>query len=425
MGGWLQVRTLIMNRLHRSRVSLTTRFLLGVILILALTLITFFLMMSPPLNEIGLMAGFLSITAIISGLAGFAAYRLGWMNRSPTIRLALMGGYGLASLLTFINVWLTARLMFVSQHDLLLGTVLLLFAGGMAMALGYLFANALTDRIKLLDRAARQIAEGDLNIRLPAEGQDELSALALTFNQMAAQLQNAAQKQEQLDTLRRDLIAWVGHDLQTPLTSISAVIEALNDGIVEEPQTIKRYLKTARKDVQALSLLIDDLFQMAQVDAGGLLLNREYISLSDLISDTLKSFSELASNQNVTLLGSAAQGIGSVWLDPQRISRVLNNLIDNAIRHTPAGGMVNIQAIKDRNEVLVEVIDTGEGIQTEHLPHIFDRFYRGEKSRSRTTGGSGLGLAIVKGIVEAHGGEIAVESQPGFTRFYFNLPIQD
>ena len=117
--------------------------------------------------------------------------------------------------------------------------------------------------------------------------------------------------------------------------------------------------------------------------------------------------------------------IGSVWLDPQRISRVLNNLIDNAIRHTPAGGMVNIQAIKDRNEVLVEVIDTGEGIQTEHLPHIFDRFYRGEKSRSRTTGGSGLGLAIVKGIVEAHGGKIAVESQPGYTRFYFNLPIQD
>ena len=425
MGGWLQVRTLIMNRLHRSRASLITRFLLGVILILALTLITFFLMMRPPLNEFGLMAGFLSITAVISGLAGFAAYRLGWMNRSPTIRLALLGGYGLASLLTFINVWLTARLMFVSQHDLLLGTVLLIFAGGIAMALGYIFANALTDRIKLLDRAARQIAEGDLNVRLPVEGRDELSALALTFNQMAAQLQKAAEKQEQLETLRRDLIAWVGHDLQTPLTSISAVIEALNDGIVEEPQTIKRYLKTARKDIQALSLLIDDLFQMAQVDAGGLLLNREYISLSDLISDTLESYSELASSQSVTLQGSAALEIGLVWLDPQRISRILNNLIDNAIRHTPAGGMVNILAIKERNDVLVEVIDTGEGIQTQHLPHIFDRFYRGEKSRSRTTGGSGLGLAIVKGIVEAHGGKIAVESRPGYTRFYFNLPIQN
>src|SRR3989304_2179050 len=199
MGGWLQVRTLIMKQLHRSRVSLFTRFLLGVILILALTLITFFLMMRPPLNEIGLMAGFLSITTVISGLAGFAAYRLGWMNRSPTIRIGLMGGYGLASLLTFINVWLTARLMFVSQHDLLLGTVLLLFASGMAMALGYIFANALTDRIKLLDRAARLIAEGDLKVRLPAEGQDELSAFALTFNQMAAQLQNAAEKQEQLE----------------------------------------------------------------------------------------------------------------------------------------------------------------------------------------------------------------------------------
>ncbi|OGO63837.1 MAG: hypothetical protein A2Z45_01645 [Chloroflexi bacterium RBG_19FT_COMBO_55_16] len=414
-----------MNQLPRSRTSLIARFFLGVILVLALTLTAFSLIMRPALNEIRLMAGFLSITTVISGLAGFAAYRLGWMNRSPTIRMGLLGGYALASLLTFINVWLTARLMFVSQHDLLLGTVLLLFAGGMAMALGYIFANALTDRIILLDWAARQIAEGDLNVRLPIEGRDELSALALTFNQMAAQLQTAAEKQKQLEALRRDLIAWVGHDLQTPLTSITAFIEALNDGIVEDPQTIQRYLKTARKDIQALSLLIDDLFQMAQVDAGGLILSREYITLSDLISDTLESFSELASRQDVTLQGSAAPGIGLVWLDPQRISRVLNNLIDNAIRHTPAGGIVTIQAVKEKNDVLVEVIDTGEGIQAEHLPYIFDRFYRGEKSRSRTTGGSGLGLAIVKGIVESHGGKIGVESQPGRSRFYFNLPIKD
>jgi len=414
-----------MNQLPRSRTSLIARFFLGVILVLALTLTAFSLIMRPALNEIRLMAGFLSITTVISGLAGFAAYRLGWMNRSPTIRMGLLGGYALASLLTFINVWLTARLMFVSQHDLLLGTVLLLFAGGMAMALGYIFANALTDRIILLDWAARQIAEGDLNVRLPIEGRDELSALALTFNQMAAQLQTAAEKQKQLEALRRDLIAWVGHDLQTPLTSITAFIEALNDGIVEDPQMIQRYLKTARKDIQALSLLIDDLFQMAQVDAGGLILSREYITLSDLISDTLESFSELASRQDVTLQGSAAPGIGLVWLDPQRISRVLNNLIDNAIRHTPAGGIVTIQAVKEKNDVLVEVIDTGEGIQAEHLPYIFDRFYRGEKSRSRTTGGSGLGLAIVKGIVESHGGKIGVESQPGRSRFYFNLPIKD
>jgi len=414
-----------MNQLPRSRTSLIARFFLGVILVLALTLTAFSLIMRPALNEIRLMAGFLSITTVISGLAGFAAYRLGWMNRSPTIRMGLLGGYALASLLTFINVWLTAKLMFVSQHDLLLGTVLLLFAGGMAMALGYIFANALTDGIILLDWAARQIAEGDLNVRLPIEGRDELSALALTFNQMAAQLQTAAEKQKQLEALRRDLIAWVGHDLQTPLTSITAFIEALNDGIVEDPQTIQRYLKTARKDIQALSLLIDDLFQMAQVDAGGLILSREYITLSDLISDTLESFSELASRQDVTLQGSAAPGIGLVWLDPQRISRVLNNLIDNAIRHTPAGGIVTIQAVKEKNDVLVEVIDTGEGIQAEHLPYIFDRFYRGEKSRSRTTGGSGLGLAIVKGIVESHGGKIGVESQPGRSRFYFNLPIKD
>ncbi|MGD9092307.1 MAG: HAMP domain-containing sensor histidine kinase [Anaerolineales bacterium] len=405
-----------------SRLSLPIRFLLGILLILVLSLGAFNLLMNPPMNEVGLMAVFLAITAVISGLAGYGVYRLGWMNRSPTVRWTLLGGYALASVLTFVNVWLTAKLMFADQHDLLLATVLLFFAAGMAMALGYFLSSALTDRIRTLDQAAQTLAEGDLEVRVPIEGRDEMAQLARTFNQMAAQLQEAAQKQAELESLRRDLIAWVGHDLQTPLASVQAIVEALADGIIEDPDTTQRYLRTAKKDIRALSSLIDDLFQMAQLDAGGLPLDRGDNSLTDLISDTLESFRELSSRQEVRLEGDVAAGIDPLYMDAGRIGRVLNNLVGNAIRHAPAGGIVHVRALNLTDRVMVEVIDNGGGIPVQDLPHVFERFYRGEKSRSRSTGGSGLGLAIAKGVVEAHGGEIGVESGPGRTRFYFVLP---
>jgi signal transduction histidine kinase len=396
----------------------------GVALAVILSLGIFYLLMSPPVNEIGLMALFLTVTAMISAAAGWGAYRLGWISRSPRIRLTVLGGYALSSLLTFVNVWLTARLMFASEHDLLLATVLLVFAGGIAISLGYFLSEALTDRIVILNRAANHIAEGNLGTRVPVTGSDEMADLARTFNAMAAQLEAAAKKQVELDTLRRDLIAWVGHDLRTPLASIRAMVEALADGMVDEPDTVQRYLNTMQKDIRSLSLLIDDLFQMAQIDAGGLQLSRQPSSLSDLISDTIESFSELAARQGVTLEGSAAPGIDLVDMDTRRIGQALANLVSNALRHTPAGGRVQVRASKSTDRVLVEVQDTGEGIRADDLPFIFQQFYRGEKSRSRATGGAGLGLAIARGIVEAHGGHIGVESaaEQG-AKFFFTLPL--
>jgi signal transduction histidine kinase len=407
-----------------SRLPLPVRFVLGVALIVAISLGVFKLLMSPGLKEVALMAGFLAVTALVSALAGYGFYRLGWLERSPTIRWSLLGGYALSSVLTFFNVWLTARLMFASQHDLLLATVLLLFAGGMAMALGYFLSSALTDRIRLLDRAAKAVATGDLDVRIPVRGADEMAMLARTFNQMAEQLQAVARQQRELEILRRDLIAWAGHDLQTPLASVQAVVEALADGMVDDAETAQRYLRTAQKDIRALSALIDDLFQMAQLDAGGLPLERAENSLSDLISDTLESFSELAVRQGIDLQGSVDAQVDPVNMDAQRIGRVLNNLVSNALQHTLAGGRVLVRASRKPGWVLVEVTDTGEGIRPEDLPFIFDRFYRGEKSRSRSTGGAGLGLAIAKGIVEAHGGQIGVESGSPGTRFYFKMPIK-
>jgi signal transduction histidine kinase len=403
--------------------SITTRFILALLLILTISVVGFYLVFRPPLDEVWLMTGYLLITTILSAIAGYAAYRLGWMNRSPNIRTALLGSYGLACFLTFINVWLTARLMFIEPHDLLLGTVLLVFAGAIAMALGYLLSSSFLDRIQYLDQAAKKIAEGNLSIRIPVDGRDELADLAQTFNKMAAQLEEASEKRRQLDALRKELIAWIGHDLQTPLASVSAIIEALGDGMVDDPETEKRYFLTAKKNISALSDLIDDMFQMAQIDAGGLDLNYENVSINDLISDTIESFSEIAKRKEVSLTGNVAPEIGMVHIDPQRINRVLNNLVDNAIRHTPENGKVEVCANATENGLSVEVIDNGMGIPSADLPYIFDLFYRGEVSRRSTKAGTGLGLAISKGIIEAHGGTIEVQSDSQLTKFVINLPI--
>ena len=407
----------------QRRVTLPALFVGGVATAVLVALAIFYLLMHPPMGEFGAMAAFLSITAAVSVVAGYGAYRLGWIGRSPRVSWTLLGGYALASGLTFVNVWVTARLMFASRHDLLLATVLLLFAGGIAMSLGYFVSAALMDGIVALSRGAKQIAGGRLDVRVPVAGRDEMAELARTFNEMAAQLEAAEEKQRELDRLRRDLIAWVGHDLQTPLASIRVIVEALADGVVEDPATAERYLRTARRDVESLSRLIDDLFDMAQFDAGGLQLEQRSNSISDLVSDTLETFSALAADQGVTLGGDVAPGVPPVLIDAQQIGRVLANLVSNALRHTPAGGTVEVRARPASGGVLVEVSDTGEGIGDDDLPHVFDRFYRGEKSRSRATGGSGLGLAIAKAIVEAHGGQIGVESAPGEgARFFFTLP---
>jgi signal transduction histidine kinase len=414
--------TEILMKTTLSQTPLLARFAVGVLLIVAISLGIFFLIMVPPMSELGLMALYLGITALVSALAGYAAYRFGWINYSPNLRWTLLSGYALASILTFFNVWFSAQMMFASEHDLLLAIVLLVFAGGMAMVLGYFLSTTITERIHGLKNAAEELAQGDLNIRVPIQGNDEVSVLANTFNQMAEKLQAADQKQRDLDKMRRDLIAWVSHDLHTPLTSMRAILEALSDGVVDDPETVKRYLHTAQRDVSNLSALIDDLFQMAQLDAGGFPLNRERTSLNDLVSDTLESFTELAKQQDIILEGNVDPDVDPVHMDTQAIGRVLNNLIGNALRHSPRG-RVSVWVRRTTQGAEVIVSDTGEGIRAEDLQHIFERFYRGEKSRNRGTGGAGLGLAIASGIVRAHGGDIQVESQIGNgTQFTFYIP---
>jgi signal transduction histidine kinase len=408
---------------HRSTLRRHLGFVAGVCLTIVLALGAFFQLLHPTMSDLGLLASFLGLTALISMGIAYGAYRLGLMNLSPRISWVVLGGYALASLLTFLNVWVTARLMFASEHDLLMATVLLLFAGGIATSVGYFLSAALTDRIVELSRTAEEIATGRLGARAVIIGNDEMASLARTFNEMAAQLEATAEKRRELDRLRRNLIAWAGHDLRTPLASIRAIVEALADGVVEDPDTVHRYLHTAQREIRSLSFLIDDLFELAQIEAGGLHLDLSPSSISDLISDTLESFSALAARQDISLEASVEPGADPVLMDVRQVGRVLSNLLGNALTYTPAGGAVRVRAVRKGEATQVEVADTGEGISAKDLPHVFERFYRAEKSRSRATGGAGLGLAIAKGIVEAHHGQIGVESATGKgTRFFLTLP---
>ena len=410
--------------LSPSPSSPSIRFLLGVIVTVLGGLLLFLAVLNPPTEEIWAMAQFLTATALLSVVAVYLVYRLGWLHYSPRLSWTLVGGYGFASLLTFINVFVTARLMFASDHDLRLAAVLLIFAGGIATALGYFLSTTLSEKIQWVGRAADAIAEGRRDVRVDVVGNDELAHLGKTFNQMAARLEAAESRHRETEQMRRNLLAWIGHDLRTPLASIQALVEALTDGYITDPNEIQRYLRTIQLDAAALSVLIDELFEMAEIEAGGLQLDRQPISLSDLISDTLESFAVQAEELGIGLSGSADPRVDPVMLDAGLIGRVLTNLIGNALRHTPPGGSVAVSAQGVMGGVRVDVFDSGPGIPDESLSKVFEQFYRVEQSRSRARGGgSGLGLTIAKAVVESHRGVIGVENRAeGGARFYFVLP---
>jgi signal transduction histidine kinase len=326
-------------------------------------------------------------------------------------------------LIVVVVIAVITKWVFSSMTDVILTGILLFFGSGIFMSFGYILAQTLSYRINTISQASREVIQGNLTERVPVAGNDEIAMLGNTFNDMTRQLEEMDIRQKELRKMRNDLIVWVGHDLRTPLTSIRAILEALADRIVEDPVTVQHYLDMAQKEVRYLSRLIDDLFDLSQMDAGGLRVDRQYIPLADLISDTLESFTELAYQQGVILEGSVQPGIDLVYIDAQLIGRVLNNLTSNAIRYTPPGGTVNINAERAGGKVKVTVSDNGDGIKAEDLPYVFERFYRGEKSRNRMTGGTGLGLAISRGIVEAHGEVISVESVEGEgTKIIFTLP---
>ena len=399
-------------------------FVIGILAALIVVTALMRLLMQAPLQEITTLVTWLSITSVLSLGIGYLLYRRG-LARSPSISLTLILTYAWAAILTLINVWvMSERMFFNKEHDLVLSGVLLLFAAIIATTFGIFVAASMADGLNQLSDTAVNIAEGNLDARVEIHGRDEVAQVGMAFNQMANQLQTAEQQRAEVEKMRRDLIAWTSHDLRTPLTSIRAMIEALYDGVVDDPETVRRYYQTMRSDIISLNEIIDDLFELAQLDAGGLKMEMSWHGLSDVVSDMLESFRAVADKRSVRLVGHVGNDVDPVWMNAQKISRVLSNLISNALRYTPEGGEVSVTAVRENNEIVVSVEDSGSGFDPEDLPRVFEQFYRGEQARSRKTGGAGLGLAISQGIVGAHQGTITAKNAvDGGAIVEFRLPV--
>ncbi len=398
-----------------------TLFVLGLAFMLAIGYL------GAPGRDLGELAQYLASAGLISLLCG--AGGLLWLRQGrgrlwQQMTLTTMLGIGLA----LFNIFTTVQLMFISGSDLPLLLLLVGFAGVISLGLGIVLALVVSRRVTALNRGAQALAAGDLQIRVAVQGSDELAELAREFNSMAAQLAAGAAERERQEHARRELIAAVSHDLRTPLASIRAMLEAINDGLIDDAATHERYLQTMRSQVDHMNVLINDLFELSRIDAGALRLDRRRVALAELLSEAVMGLQAQARERRIELHTEVAPDVPPVLADPQQIERVIFNLLANALHHSAAGSTVRlvVAPCADQNQepaARIAVIDQGEGIAPEDLPHIFDRFYRGDKSRSRATGGAGLGLAIARGIVEAHGGQIWIESRIGEgSSVFFTLP---
>lgn len=282
-----------------------------------------------------------------------------------------------------------------------------------ALLLGLLLARTIANPVRELTQATHRVAQGDVGHEVPVRTQDEIGELAVSFNQMSANLARSNQ-------LRRQMTADIAHDLRTPTSVIMGYTEALSDGKLQGTPEMYRVM---HDEAQHLNHLIDDLRTLSLADAGELPLMRQQITPQTLLERAAAAHSIQANKQQTTLQIALMAELPLIDVDPDRMAQVLGNLVSNALRHTPPGGAVTLAASRHDGDVVLKVSDTGSGIAAEDLPHIFNRFYRGDKSRAQN-GASGLGLAIARSIVETHGGRITADSVLGRgTTFTITLPV--
>lgn len=259
----------------------------------------------------------------------------------------------------------------------------------------------------------------------PRKGQDEIERLTVAFGEMADRIVEQMQALKLTDATRRELVTNISHDLRTPLASIHAHLEALyHQGAKLSDDEKKSYIEAALKQSRSLGRLVERFFELAKLEGDRTPVSPEPFALPDLVQDVVQKFSLTAENKRIALHAMFTDDLPLVFADVGLIEEVFENLLENALRFTPEGGGISIALVPENARIAVRVSDTGQGIAAEQLPRIFDRFYRGDRSRSAPAGRAGLGLAIVKRILELHGSNIAVESAPGAgTTFYFTLPL--
>jgi signal transduction histidine kinase len=327
----------------------------------------------------------------------------------PTVRLQLAGLAALAVLAPLVAVLLSGWVMFHMGDDVKILAVAAASASA-AIVAALLLARSIADSVDRVRAASSRLAAGDLAARAPEDGPAEVAELAASFNAMAGSL-------ERLFDARRELVAWASHDLRTPLANMQAMLEALEDGLAEP----ERYVPALREQVQVLSSLVDDLFELARIDANALTLELRDARLAPVVASVLRGVEAEAAARRVSLEARVDED-ATARFAPDKVERVLQNLLTNALRHTPSDGSVAVIVEPFADEVRVLVEDSGDGLAAESEARMFERFWRGDRARSSP--GAGLGLAISRGLVEAQGGRIWAENRAGGgARVSFTLPI--
>jgi signal transduction histidine kinase len=328
----------------------------------------------------------------------------------PTVRLQLAGLAFLAVVLPLSAVLLSGWVMFHMGDDVKILAVAAASASAAVIA-ALVLARSIARGIDRLRASSAALAAGDLGARASEHGPAELAELARSFNEMAANL-------ARLFDARRELVAWASHDLRTPIAALQAMLEAVEDGLAEPA----RYLPAMHEQVRVLGRLVEDLFELARIDAGVLTLELREAELAGLVESCVRGLEAEAQARHVQVEARVENG-ARARCEPEKVERVLYNLLTNALRHTPSDGSVAVLVEPRPDEVQVTVEDSGEGLAPEAASRMFERFWRGDPARTSGEAGAGLGLAIARGLVEAHGGRIWAESRPeGGTRVSFTLP---
>jgi signal transduction histidine kinase len=360
------------------------------------------------------------IAAGCAGAVGMLGIGATWLLRRASLRLSFQAASAIAVLAVVAGTLGTSNAMFISQHDLRVVWMVCAVAGLVAFGFSWLLGRHVEAGSLALRHAARSLGQEETGFSAPAGPMAaELTALSQELTATAGKLRESRERERRIEQSRRQLVAWVSHDLRTPLAGLRAMAEALEDGIATDSS---RYHRQIRSEVTRLSAMVEDLFELSRIESGTLSLSLDSIEVGDLISDTVASMEALAQARGVRLSGQA-DGALLVQADARELSRALSNLVTNAIRHTPQDGHVQVAAIAEGDDVLLTVTDGCGGIPEADLASVFDTAWRGTRARTpEADGGAGLGLAIVRGIVEAHQGRVSVANLGDGCRFELRLP---
>jgi signal transduction histidine kinase len=347
-----------------------------------------------------------------------AARVRGWAGSLPR-QFALAVAVVVAPVLVALVV--VGLLMVVSGHAAVVVAVIVVVAGAVAVLAATLLADGILRDVNAIRDGLTAVGRGERQVRIQTEARDELNDLARAANAMIARLRAEEEARAVSDAARRNLVAAVSHDLRTPITSLRLLAEAVGDDIVDG-EVRRGYLERMRTHIDVLSALIDDLFELSRLEAGDIRWSLEQVPLDELVAETVEAMRVQAEAKGVAVLAEVPAALAPARANPEKLQRVLFNLIQNAIRHTPADGSVVVRAEPVADRIEVEVADSGDGIAPEERDRVFTAFYRGGADAARTSAGAGLGLAVSRAIVEAHGGRIWLAETSVGTRVRFSLP---